>query len=195
MLSVFLWKTIFRRERNMSQPMRKRQGAPKRRGLIRSLRHLPTMIRVFVRLAVAFTCGLLLAFLVTHVDMLPHPFAHFVNSALFVFIPFFPLSLGMFVPCTIQRRNKLLIPLSIGTGLCVIAGIYAYYLPLASQADAISKGLCGMPGAYCPGLFRVALINLFLCYGIVFVLVSASLTSFLLQRNRKKRGSPSSHEP
>ena|SRR5450432_3011352 len=109
--------------------------------------------------------------------------------------PAYDVLSSFFLHMAIQRRNKLLIPLSIGTGLCVIAGIYAYYLPLASQADAISKGLCGMPGAYCPGLFRVALINLFLCYGIVFVLVSASLTSFLLQRNRKKRGSPSSHEP
>ena len=176
----------------MSRPMRKPQITPERRRLIHSLRHLPTIIQVFARLAVAFTCGLLLAFFVTHVDMLPSPFAQFITSALLTssLLPLFPLYLGVFVPFTIQRRNKLLIPLSIGTGLCVIAGIYAYYLPLASQADAMSNGQCGVPSAYCRGQFRVALINIFLCYGVALVLLSASLTSFMFQRNLKKRGAP-----
>lgn len=163
--------------------MRNQQSVPVHHGLILRIIH------VFVRLTVAFVCGLLLAFLVTHVDMLPAPFARFINNALLALslLPLFPLYLGVFVPFTIQRRNKHLIPLSIATGWFVLAGIYTYYFPLASQNDALERGRCTVPTGYCHGAFREPLLNLSLFYGMVVVLLTVGITSFILKRNLKQR--------
>lgn len=135
-----------------------------------------------MRFTLAFGCGWLLAFLFTS---LVAPRIETNGTALFFVL--FPLVLGIAATATVNRQNQYLTLLSIGTGLLVLLGIYTYRFPLASQDDAAFNAMCVTNGLHCHvGPIEVALLNLFLVYGIVVVFLGAGITGLLIERNLKK---------
>ncbi len=145
----------------------------------KGFQNLLAALLLVIRLALAFACGWLLGCLIATST---EPNSSILNILLFVV---FPPVLGIAAPWTVGRHNKHLILLSLGTGLLVVAGIYVYWLPLASQADATMIAYCGEMGVHCHvDSIEVFLLNLFLFYGSVIVLLETSITGLILKWHR-----------
>ena len=164
---------------------REKQGTPETQpGMAhkRRFHDLLSAALVLMRLVLAFACGWLLAFLFTSLIA-----PRIETNGTVLFFVLFPPVLGIATTATVDRQNQHLTLLSIGTGLLVLSGIYAYRFPLASQDDAAFNAMCVTNGLHCHvGPVDVALLNLFLVYGIVVVLLCAGITGLLIERNLKQ---------
>ena len=97
-----------------------------------------------------------------------------------------PPLLGIAAVATMGRRITYLALLSIGTGWLVLIGFYAYRYPLASQEDAAFETMCATSLHCHVGPAAVALLNLFLVYGLVAVSLGAGITCLLIQRHHEQ---------
>lgn len=142
---------------------------------------LITALPVLARLALAFGCGLLLAFLTSILGS----YSDNLGSYLFLFIALPPL-LGIITPWTAGRRSPDLFLLALGAGWLVVAGIYAYWLPLAIRSDAALTVLCAHTECHEGGPLYVFLLNVFLIYGIVVVFLVAGITCLIIKWTLKR---------
>lgn len=146
---------------------------------MKRLQSILTVFFVLIRLLLAFACGWFLSFLIAKIDTS----ALGLTPLLFVG---FPPTLGILAATlTVRRRNPYLIPLSIGTGLLVVVGIFEYWLPLALQKDAEMDALCATDHCHVWRGVETGLLNFFLFYGIVVVLLGAVITGRVIKRNLK----------
>jgi hypothetical protein len=139
-----------------------------------------------LRLLLAFACGWVLAALFAKSDSSGQ-----IEDSLLLFVGFPPL-LGIVAAATVGRRHPHLLSLSIWTGMLVIAGIYVNWLPVASHQDAVMKAFCET--AHCHvGAIEVFLLNLFLLYGSVLVLLGSGITYLFLKQTLKQESTNINH--
>ena len=164
---------------------REQQGRPETQPTLVHRSGFHSLLRarlILLHLALAFGCGWLLAFFFTFLVASSLD----LGTAVVCFVLFPPL-LGLAAVATMGRRITHLTLLSIGTGWLVLIGFYTYRYPLASQNDAAFQTMCATSGLHCHvGPVAVALLNLFLVYGMVVVLLGAGITGLLIQRHHKR---------
>lgn len=149
---------------------------------IKGLKRTFVVFLVLIRLLLAFPCGWKLASLFAMSDG-----SGLIEGSFLLFLVFPPL-LVIVTEWMVDRQNKHLILIAIGTGLPFIAGIYTYWLPLASHQDAVMTAMCANTGVHCHvGPVEVLLLNAFLCYDIVMVLLGAVITGLIIKHRLKKQ--------
>lgn len=144
-------------------------------------------LAIFIRVAIAFISGWLLAllfFYLTQQDMLRGSFDTLEGIALS-----FPLLVGILAPLTMDKHSKHLIFPAVMIGWSALVGAYVYLLPLAMQSDD------RVINYYHHGIaIATALLNLAMLASSVLVLLSAVITGLIIKGVRKyhQRSTPRS---
>jgi hypothetical protein len=137
---------------------------------------------VFIRLSIAFVCGLFFAFLATQIASLQ--WVDYTISEIIIYSS--PLLIGIIAALTIVRRNTYLPSLALGTGVCTWLGIYVYLLPGVANSDAQNKTYCATHSCHYSGI-GITLLNFYLLYGIILVLLGSGVTVLIIKGLRRIR--------
>jgi hypothetical protein len=148
--------------------------------------------QVPIRLLAAFLCGWLFAFLDVIgyvIDYIHHSWNISPGALTLLLALLLPLGLGAAAALTVNRGNKHLISLAVGTGLLALTGWYGYWLPGVMRRDAELAASCHSthPDPACShgpinpeSYFGTSFLVFSWLIGVLLVLVSSLITSLII---------------